>query len=248
MITFNSVTSTTMGAYKVSAVVRPASPGYDAQLMSIVGGAGGAYYQRKNRQPLAIELRLWFRESSMANRRAKIRAVMEWLDLGEPAWLVVSDETTVRYEAVLVSEVPAFEPAGLGIVSLDFVFLVPSGYGVGTTQRIWDYVVPPLDVDFDNIGSAVCPALIRLTFAANVTDPKITLLGTGQFIEIVGTYGVADTLWIDTERFTVVNGTTDLRDKMTLYSEFFWLQPGTDKVVPANTNTAVRLYWFERWL
>ena len=125
MITFNGVSSTAYGdILSVTRVARSLYPGSNTRTLRVSARDGVHYFGRDIRDQ-TISFRLVLKSTSASARRATIRDIVDWLDTDDVATLTVTDEPTLRYEAVLVEAVDVDEFADLGLTEISF--LIPDG-------------------------------------------------------------------------------------------------------------------------
>ena len=131
MITFNGVSSTVYGdILSVTRVARSLYPGSNPRTLRVPARDGVHYFGRDTREQ-TISFRLALRSTSASARRAAIRDIVDWLDTDDVATLTVTDEPTLRYEAVLVDAVNVDEFADLGMT--DVTFMIPDGCAYSDT-------------------------------------------------------------------------------------------------------------------
>jgi phage-related protein len=96
----------------------------------------------------------------------------------------------------------------------------------------------------NSTGTAATGPYIVIT--GPVTNPQITNLATGSYIQLVGNFAAADTVVIDMTNNTVTRNNSNIRNLMTGGSQFFTVPAATSQQVyfSAATNTGWANVWY----
>lgn len=149
MITFNGVSSTDFTDIKsIMQVKRPLHPGTNNRTLK-VPGASGLYYFGKELKAQYLSFRMALQSTSIESRRATIRSIANWLDTDDVKILTMTDEPTLRFEAVLIDPINVQEFSNVGMT--DVTFLIPDGcaYSVATNT-----VIPLAEIQTLYLGGA----------------------------------------------------------------------------------------------
>lgn len=205
----------------------------------------GAYYYRSDYGMRQIPVDVAYIGSSLADARAKVRDIANWLQASSsPQALVFDDETDKTYYAVLDGTTDWQQLVYFGKTTLNFTCPDPLAYGTETSAA------------FANGSVAVTPAgtyetypRIQCTFTQQVSNPSLTDSVTGSKITVDHVFAANDTLTIDcSKEYIEINGANAMAD-LDLTSDFFGMNPGVAHTLTlSDTTITATAYWTPRWL
>lgn len=162
--------------------------------------------------------------------------------------LVLDDNPTKLFYAVVSSEVPISDLISVGEGTIEFLLANPYSYST-VMQNDVSYETPAFTVNYN--GTAPCYPIIKFTIATGITDPRIDDAVTGESIKIVGSFSSGTTIEINCGSKKIkVNGVLAM-DKIDLASDWIYLskyKTNSFSTVPSMMTTSVELTYREAYL
>lgn len=184
--TYNGTHSDVMGVV-VTGIRRDLLPPIAARTIT-VPGRPGAYWQGYDYDIRQFEVEVFVRGASLADLRAKVRGIADWLNAhGGPKPLVFDDEPDKQYYAVLSNETALEQILWYGRGTL--TFLCPDPHAYSTTEKTYIIDVGEGEKTITNDGTAAAYPVIRAyvqrptTFLSVATADRQILLGKPDSVE-----------------------------------------------------------------
>lgn len=210
-VTWNEISSTTIPGLVCGKVTRPLIGGHRGTFKEIPGRDSSWYFpEERGRRRITIECHVMSQTESPSfptGRRDQVTAVADWVDINQQAKLILGDEPTVYYNAVLVDPPDVDEWREAGIFDLTFEAEAYS-YDLTPTEVTWEAVDDlPETIDFD-ILAPVYP-VIEVTPTNGTSSTGFTLSVGGDILTYAGTVLVNNTVTINGIALVVLAGSND---------------------------------------
>lgn len=238
-ITFNGIHSSNFGLG--AKVIRPLLTGNSDTYVDVHGRAGSILFPGKPKdRPIPVEF--GFMPATRELFRSRVWEISAWLYTEERKTLIIDDEPGKHYVGKVEDKIDLEQAYRLGKFAVTFR-CEPFAYGAEVTSNFAND-----SVTVTNVGTYPTPAVIDATFAGAATEFKV-LLGT-DYIRVVNTFAINDTLHIDTGTGAVLINGLRAMDKLDWQSsQYFELAVGNNTlaITPAGVCTATTKH-VPRWL
>lgn len=244
MFTFNGTHASTYGV-KVVMVDRSPLPNVDNTLLD-VPNRNGAYFVRTRLGVREIKATVKVIGASESELRSNVRAIGAWLRTKQPAPLVFDDEPSLQYMAIAdgasIDEV-------LRVGEGDITFVCPTPYAIETTTNT-QTLTPDATTNFAVGGNAPTYPVVTVTFTGSATDVVYSNDNGGvtYLVHVTGTFVTGDVLVIDHSKGYVTLNDSNAMPMLTLDSEFFALESGTEYIHLDPLTATVDISFNNRWL
>lgn len=230
-ITYNGITSQSLGVEKVMRVTRPVYSGARDRLLRISGRPGAVDFGR-DIEPGYIPTRLFLQAESFAAKRAQLRQIAAWLNQEQVKQLIFSDEQDKFYLARPASLVNPEDSAYK--TWLDVTWLCPDPHAYALTTK----------TSSPNEGTASTPVKITATMTGDTDHLQITL--GGQIVRLETDLVTGDEVIIDTNQGWVALNGLDARQYVTYDSDLRLMLPVGAFTLTAD-NATLSIVYRERW-
>lgn len=105
-----------------------------------------------------------------------------------------------------------------------------------------------LKIPIVNDGTRPCPVRITATMTEAVSELKITLAETGEFILLTRALNIGNVVIIDTNARTITVNGADARADVSFTSTWFALPSGAFTVTADPASTGIFILYRERWI
>lgn len=203
-VVWNGVSSTDIPELVFSNPVRQLLGGHRGSFLDIPGRRGSWYYPdfRSRRQITLPGFIL--SDTFPTGRRDAVTALADWADVEGEAHLILGDEPTVFYEAVLTDTGDTEEWRELGTFELTFM-VNPYSFALDTSS-----VLENADDDFSDTIDFDLLTVVLPVIEITPTDGTITAFTleiNGETLSYTGLINMGDTLTINSIAAVVVEGT-----------------------------------------
>jgi len=216
------------------------------------------YHRGLKFKPRVVQLAVWDFRATASEQDARQTALLAALnpDRGEGTLKIVLDDGTIRYLDCYVQEGPDFASSdrprwgGSQFYTVRFVALDPFLYDPDQKSASASFNGSTA-VTFTCANGGHIDTYPIITLSGPVTNPKVTLVATGEYIELSYDLASGDTITIDCEAGTIyLNGSTDLIDKLTKPSTFFSLPRGSQilKLTASAGTGSATVAWYDKFL
>ena len=206
-VTWNEVSSTTIPEFVVEKITRGLFGTHRGSFVDIPGRAGSWYFpDQRGRRRIMMECYI-LATGFPAPRRDALTRVADWLDIGAEARLILGDDPTVYYNAVLTDPPDVNEWRQLGRFQLEFV-AEPYSYDLDATSETYEVDNDEEWTDNFDLLSATYP-IIEVTNRSGSTKTGFTLTVNGSTINYVGSIADDATVTINSIGMAVLAGAND---------------------------------------
>lgn len=207
LVTWNGVASSTIPELVCGQVTRDLLGAQRGTFVPVPGRAGSWFFpEQPGRRKITIDC---FVEGATfpSGRRDAVTAVADWLEVAGEAVLILGDEPTVFYNAVLLTAPEVNEWREVGQFTLEFS-AEPYSYDLSSTSYTWHPTSGvELDHDFD-LSAQVYPVIeITPTNGSNISG--FTLVTNGKTLTYNTQVNNGDTVTINSIGMAVLAGTSD---------------------------------------
>ena len=205
-VIWNDVSSTSIPELVCGQITRSLVGAHRGTFVDIPGKDSGWYFpEERGRRMITIDCHVM--AESFADRRDAVTAVADWLDLNQQARLVLGDEPTVYYNAVLMDPPDVKEWREAGIFELKFSVEAYS-YDLDATGYLWEAVNDtPEVVDF-GLTAPTLP-IIEITPTNGVSSLGFSLWVGGDILFYDGIVLAGETVTINGIALVVLAGSND---------------------------------------
>lgn len=206
-VIWNGVSSSTIPEFVCGPITRALLGSHRGSFVEIPGRAGSWYFaEQRGRRKVTLECFV-LTDGAFSARRDAITAVAEWLDVQGEAQLILGDEPTVFYNAVLMTPPDPAEWRQIGVFTLEFS-VEPYSYALNPTTYNFNPtsgVTHNHDFDLEVMSTPVID--ISPTNGTSITGFTLTV-GT-RTLSYAAPLGVGDTVSINGRGLAVLAGVND---------------------------------------
>lgn len=230
-VIWNEVSSTTIPEFVVEKVTRGLLGKHRGSFVDIPGRAGSWYFpDQRGRRKITMECYI-LASSFPTGRRDAVTRVADWLDVGDQARLIIGDDPTVYYNAVLLGDSDVNEWRQLGRFPLEFS-VEPYSYDLNATSVLYEAVGNEDDwTDTFSILSATYP-IIEITNRTGGTVTGITFTLNEATLSIVTPLADDATVTINSIGMAVLQGANDDTNLTGVYEPSDMLMSGVQGTFP----------------
>jgi phage-related protein len=203
-ITWNSVSSSTIPGLVFTNPKRQLLGNHRGSFLEIPGRRGSWYFpELRGRRSIKVDGFVLQETGIFSDRRDSIVAMADWLDVDIQARLILGDDPSVYYEAVLGDCGDTDEWRDLGTFQLEWL-VSPFSFATTVTNLVVASAVTTNTVFDPDILTPTLPVIEVKPTNGNITDFYISI--NGEALSWQGSLASGNTITIDTNSVVVTTG------------------------------------------